>query len=96
MKTKKLPLPKLKRGDKGKWSSQSNGITKLKRGTVSHVAPSGSAPRLASLLNNYSVRSSVFSSYSARKSKSFVVAVPQKKGRLPIAYWPLSSYLRKN
>jgi hypothetical protein len=92
---KKMALPKLKRGDMVKWISQSRGITRLKKGEVVQVVPAGDKPRVSQLLDRYVVRSSAFGSNLPRNMKSFVVAVPQGKGKTSKIYWPLSRNLRK-
>lgn len=85
-------------GDKVRWTSQSQGYVREKRGKVvaaiqAHEHPMETAAQLAETGFN-----DAWIAYSLpRNHESYLVAVPTKSGRgKPRLYWPLVSLLRKD
>lgn len=71
-------------GDKVTWTSQAQGFTKTKVGTVVQVVNPGNRPALDQ------------SPGMSRNHKSYVIEVPNKSGRGKAKrYWPVVSLLSK-
>ncbi len=78
-----------KLGDRVTWTSQAQGSSKTKTGTVVEVVPKGGRPNRDKFPSLYKDAGVGFS----REHESYVVSVPNKRSGVKI-YWPLVKNLR--
>lgn len=81
---------RFKLGDQVEWTSQSNGVAKMKRGKVVVVVPAFIHPRsFAELVDSFGcdIRKSEWGGH--RTAESYLVLVPGKTPRARVkVYWP--------